>query len=577
MTTRLYDYIITVSDAAPFKNGNNFIGLSSNTFGYIANVNTLTNNIKVKVNNVYQEFIVGESVVSTHYKISNVSTSQSFTPANEDVVRFTLTGNTVPASAGELSVYVAGQYQSRANWEYEESNTSVLFYDFAKPGSNTVIVRRDTGNTEAPSFAASNLSLGNTQNSSSTVITAINNSPFIRSKNAFTQPPVVRLLTFYYPGEWYPPNEKGNPSGSGAGLSWPADIPWRIAEVIGDVHSDLNYNVTFGSESYMPYPIETDGIGTSSDGTIDRVTVRVSNYDNIVTNFVENPYLVGNVAAPHSVSGYVNGELVRGLDPNTVVGSSSYDQSVVDSYYGGKTNVAWSYDRAIAQGKTWKNLKYDSRDFLGGVVEIKSTFASHLQYWPEYSKIRDINRSNLVQVYNSAPYRIGDRVTTPTSNTTVTVVSILDEEFLLLDNPLSNASTDQSLFVVNQEYDPEAYIKDVFKVTELAALNETFAEFVLTSWLQYFKLQLPKRKFYKNTCQWEYRGSECQYPGPNGGAIPGTFPILNANTNPITATNEIGVSAEEDECAKSYEACKVRNNTIHFGAFPGTGRQVPKQ
>lgn len=577
MTSRLYDYIITVSNAAPFKNGNNFIGLSSNTFGYIANVNTVTNNIKVKVNNVFQEFVVGESVVSTHYKISNVSSVQSFSPANADVVTFTLSGNTIPASAGELNVYVADQYQSRANWEYDQSSNAIRFYDFAKPGANTVTVRRETGNTEAPSFAASNLSLGNAQNSSTTVITAINNSPFIRAKNAFTQPPIVRLLTFYYPGEWYPPNEKGNPSGSGAGLSWPVDMPWRIAEVIGDIHSDLYYNVTFGGESYTPYPIESDGIGTSSDGTIDRVTIRVSNYDNVITNFVENPYLVGNVAAPHSTSGYVNGELVYGLDPNTIVGSASYSQSVVDTYYGGKTNVAWSYDRAVVEGKTWKNLKYDSRDFLGGVVEIKSTFASHLQYWPEHSKIRDINRSNLIQVYNSAPYRVGDVVTTTTSNTTVSVVSILDEEFLLLNNPLSNAVVDQNLFVVNQEHDPEAYVKDVFKVTELSALNENFAEFILTSWLQYFKLQLPKRKFYKNTCQWEYRGSECQYPGPNGGVIPGSFPPVNANTNPITTSNEIGISADEDQCAKSYEACRIRNNTIHFGAFPGTGRQVPKQ
>lgn len=574
MTARLYDYIITVSDATPFKNGNNFIGLSSNTFGYIANVNTLTNNIKVKVNNVFQEFVIGESVVSTHYKISNVFSSQSFTPANGDVVSFTLSGSTIPASASELNVYVADQYQPRTNWEYDSGTNTVRFYDFAKPGTSTVLIRRDTGNTEAPSFAASNLSLGNTQNSASTVITAINNSPFIRSKNAFTQPPIVRLLTLYYPGEWYPPNEKGNPTGGGTGLPWPSDIPWRIAEVIGDVHSDLYYNVSFAGENYAAYPMETDGIGTSSDGTIDRVTVRISNFDNFVTNLVENAYLVGNVTS-NSSTGYVNGELVHGLDPATVLTHNHYNQNIVDTWYG-KTNVAWSYDRAVSAGETWKNLKYDSRDFLGGVVEIKSTFASHLKYWPEHSKIKTMD-GNLVQVYNSAPYRLGDNVATTTSNTTVSVLSILDEEFLLLSNSISNAAVDQNLFIVNADYDPEAYVKDVFKVTELSALNENFAEFVLTSWLQYFKLQLPKRKFYKNTCQWEYKGSECQYPGPNGGIIPGTFPPLSANVNPITTSNEIGLSASEDECAKSYESCKIRNNTIHFGAFPGTGRQVPKQ
>ena len=52
MTTRLYDYIITVANTAPFKNGNNFIGVGSGTYGYIANVNHATGNIKVKVSGI---------------------------------------------------------------------------------------------------------------------------------------------------------------------------------------------------------------------------------------------------------------------------------------------------------------------------------------------------------------------------------------------------------------------------------------------------------------------------------------------------------------------------------------------
>jgi len=570
MTTRLYDYIITVSNTAPFHNGNNFIGVSSKTYGYIANVNPATNTIKVKVNNVFQEYSNGEVVTSNHYLISNttiVDTIYNFTGNTS----FTVPSSVTPLYGTELSLYVGGVVQPRENWKYYSGNNTITI---SNAPAGDLVIRRDTGNVYSPSFSTSALSLGNNQASVSSTITGITNSPFIRSKNAFTQPPVVRLITFYYPGEWYPPNEKGNPGGAGSGLSWPADMPWRIAEIIGDIHSDLNYNVTFGGESYIAYPMEVDGIGTSSDGTLDRITIRVSNYDNVITNFVENPYLVGNVTS-NSAVGYVNGELLNGLDPATVVGHSAYNQTTVDSYYG-KTNVAWSYTRASSTGETWKNLKYDSRDFLGGVVEIKSTLASHLQYWPEYSKIKYAD-SNLIQVYNSAPYRLGDNVTTTSSTGNSIVLSILDENYLLLNNALSNSSTGQSLFIVNPEHDPEAYIKDVFKVTELTALNENFAEFSLTSWLQYFKLTLPKRKFYKNTCQWDYKGSECQYPGPNGGVIPGTFPSRSANTNPITTSNEVGVTYSDDDCAKSYEACKLRNNTIHFGAFPGTGRQVPKQ
>jgi phage-related protein len=575
MTTRLYDYIITVANTAPFKNGNNFIGVGSGTYGYIANVNHATGNIKVKVSNVYQEYQVNEVVTSNHYLISNTAIVDTYGLGLVGFA-FVVPATVVPNYASELSLYdPSGKVIPREDWTYYGDNTTVVF---RQAYNGTITLRRDTGNTYAPSFSASELSIGNNQASVSTTITAITNSPFIRSKNAFTQPPIVRLVTFYYPGEWYPPNEKGNPSGSGAGLSWPADTPWRIAEVIGDIHSDLNYNVTFGGESYIAYPMETDGIGTSSDGTIDRVTIRVSNYDNVITDFIENPYLVGNVTS-NSAVGYVNGELLNGLDPATVVGHNAYNQTTVDSYYGGKTNVAWSYTRAVAAGytSTWKNLKYDSRDFLGGVVEIKSTLASHLQYWPEYSKLSNLEFSNLIQVYNSAPYRVGDNVKTNTSNTDIYVVSLLDDNYILLNSPLSNAATEQPLYIINSEHDPEAYVKDTFKITELTALNENFAEFSLTSWLQYFKLTLPKRKFYKNTCQWDYKGSECQYPGPNGGIIPGTFPSRSANVNPITTSNEIGVTYSDDECAKSYEACKVRNNTIHFGAFPGTGRQVPKQ
>ena len=40
-------------------------------------------------------------------------------------------------------------------------------------------------------------------------------SPFIAEKNAFTQNPVVRLYEIYYPGEWYPDNQAGNPTGDG--------------------------------------------------------------------------------------------------------------------------------------------------------------------------------------------------------------------------------------------------------------------------------------------------------------------------------------------------------------------------
>ena len=571
MSSRLYDYIITVTDTTGYTNGNNFIGLGSGTFGIISNVNHATSNLKVRVANALQEYTVGEAVTSNHYLLSNVISVQTFA-SGASTSSFTLTGDTVPDFTNELVVFVDGVYRHDPDWSFNGS--AVVFDANALPGQSTVTVKRETGNVESQSFAASVLSLGNVASLSSTTITAIYSNPFISSTHAFTQQPLVRLFDIYYPGEWYPPNENGNPSGKGAGLPWPSDMPWRIAEVVGDIHSDLQYNVTFGTDSYIPYPLESDGIETSSDGTINDFNIKISNFDGVVTAFVENPFLVGNVTS-NSAQGIVNGELVYGLDPRTVVTNVHFDQSVVDSFYPG-ANSAWTKSEADKQGETFAPLKYDSRDFLGGVIEIKSTFANHLNYWPEYSTI-DVLRSNTVEVINSAAYRVGDVVRANSNSTTATIVAIEDNgRVIWLDNPVPGFGGDK-LFIVNPDFDPEAYVKDTFKIAELATLNEKFAEFRLTSWLQYFKLQLPKRKFYRNTCQWEYKGEECQYPGPGSLAIPGTIPQKTSNANPIDINNQIAASAAEDDCAKSFAACKVRNNTIHFGAYPGTGRQIPKQ
>lgn len=576
MSVRLYDYIVTLDNATGFVNGNTFIGQSSNTYGYITNVDVYTNTVKVKVSNAHQEYITGEVVASNHYLISDYLTIDSFI-AN-GATSYTLV-NTNPTYEEEMTVYEDTQYvpEDRYSWNKSGSPWKLQWrsenYCLPKVGSNVVVVQQG-GNTNSQSFHSSNLSLGNNYTSISANIVSIASSPFINSKRLFTQPPIVRLLTIYYPGEWFPPKESGNPNNGGDGLAWPMNMPWRIAQIVGDVFSDINYNVTYRGDKYLPYPLTIDGISTSSDGTINKVMAKISNYDNLVTNLIENPYLVGNVTS-NSASGYVNGELVYGLDPATVVNNVHFDQDVVDSYYGA-TNSSWGYSRAISMGETWEPLKYDTRDLLGAVIEIKSTFASHLQYWPEYSNV-DYISANVVSVKNGAPYRIGDNVTSLYAGSTSQIVGINEENILILDNAISNIFVGDGLFIVNDEYDPEAYIRDVFKITALSTLNETFAEFELTSWLQYFKLQLPKRKFYRNTCQWLYKGPECQYPGPGGLPIPGTNPTRYSNTNPIYANNQVAASSKDDVCAKSFEACYLRNNTIHYGAYPGTGRSLPKQ
>lgn len=761
MTSRNYDVILTVASAAAFKAGNNIIGSTSRTSGMIAAVDYAANKIKVKLNNLQQEFSSTEGVHSNTIMV---------------------TGN---------------------------ANGSL--------------------NTLSLPFQANTMS-GNVQTATST-ISAQAPSTFIAEKNAFTQNPVVRLYSIYYPGDWYPPNAAGNPTGAGAGYAWPNDFPIRLAEIVGDTADDVSYNVTYANTSFLTFPINLSGLEQGADGKINELSLTVFNADNIISALVEDPYLLGR-ANSNSVSAIVNGELVGGIDPQTVIGSPTYLQSVVDYY--GKANASFDKTRADATGSGWTRLKADTRDLLGASIEIKTTFANFLDTWPEYSKVSAVS-ANTLTMLNSLPYRVGDilidkvaghcnatiqainadniivnrklvdsksiiaqtsvinNMTAPTSTNTyihntgnsvfqysgtdyspsslsfVRTKSLAEETILTgifmttdgtnlytvgsatdnvrrytlsvpynistttyvsnlyvgalegtpfgialdpsgsnlyvvgtsadrvfkytLSTPLdittgvinsnlnvgtsvtgegtpvslyfkpdgsslyllgsstrkifqfnmstgwdittatlagntyiggydltprgvsfksdgSNVliggqATDQiysipldtawnittantqassiavPLYILNPQADTASYMVDTYKIDQLEGLSESVATFGLVSWLQYFKIVTPKRKYYKNTCQWEYKGPECQYPGFGALAIPGTN--LLSNTNPIAANNmamiitpDATLNKTNDVCAKSLAACTVRNNYQHFGGFPAVGRTVPQ-
>ncbi|ASE99701.1 putative minor tail protein L [uncultured virus] len=522
MSARTYDVILTVDNAVGFVSGNAIIGNTSVTVGTIANVDLSNNTVKVRIANTISEFRASESIHSN---------------------AITITAN---ANAGL---------------------TNTTFF------ANTY-----TGNTTT---AAAN-------------ITNITPSPFIAEKNSFTQNPIVRLYSLYYPGEWYPPNPNGNPTGQGVGRAYPVDIPYRFAEVRGDLISDINYRVKYDGIEYIPYPVNISAINTATDGKINELTLEVSNFDNIISTFVEDPFLTGNNTT-NSVIALVNHEFVHGIDPRTVnatpaqVGSEGEDafdsltraranglafsSDVVGAY--GTANASFTRSETLNVNGTWQEQKMDTRDLLGGVVEIKSSFAQFLDYWPEYSTIRTV-ASNVVEMVTALPYRVGDNVQSQYGDVKVNIQRIEDNRLIYLSGSIgSNVSAGDGLFIVNEAADVEAYVEDTFKIDQLESLNENAATFGLISWLQYFRSQVPKRKYYKNTCQWVYKGEECQYPGPGGLAIPGTTRVSNAN--PIAANNEIASDGTGDVCGKNIQACTLRNNQHHFGAFPTTGRTIPKQ
>jgi len=430
--------------------------------------------------------------------------------------------------------------------------------------SNTAVTTGGSANTNVEPYVAPYLSSDTT--TATATISSINISKFIREKNAFEQKPIVRLYSIYYPGEWYPANANGNPTMEGAGYPWPHGIPFRIAEVRGDIISDIQYAVKFANVSYIPYPIDSGNIGLDSSGKINDLTLTLSNWDNLIGNFVENPYLVG--LSSNACIAIVNSELVTNIDPRTVQGNVHYDSSVVDAR---GSNAVLDYEATQALNGTWTPLKQDSRDLLGAVVEIKTTYANFLDYWPEYSRVTGAY-ANTVQVITTLPYRPGDNVRSNTNSTEYTIVSV-GEDYITVSSTTTALVPGEALYIVNPEADAESFVLDTFKINNLDGLDDKAAKFTLTSWLQYFKLQLPKRRFLKNTCPWSYKGEECQYPTSGTGTIPGS--TLTANGF-FDINNATVFTQAEDECARNQQACELRRNTVHFGAFPGTGATLPR-
>ena len=509
MSARSYDVILSVDDASGFVATNVLVGNTTATSGIIANVNLTTNELKVKLNNIQQEFSSSEVVHS-----------------NTIVLAEAVGGD------GLLS-------------------TSNFISNVTSANSTTAIA----------------------------TISSITPSAFKAEKNSFSQNPIVRLYNIYYPGEWYPPNVAGNPTGQGTGKAWPNDFPIRFAEIVGDLTSDILYNVSYGGTSYIPFPVNASKLGQGSEGSVDEITLDVFNVDNIITRLIEDPFLAGNNSS-NSVTATVNGELVNGIDPRTVVGTTgnpdglNYDAAIVGYY--GRSNASFDRTQTLAVGGTWTEQKQDTRDLLGGVVEIKTTFANFLDYWPEYSTVESVS-SNVIEVYNTLPYRVGDNVRSRSGTIEGTIQSIERNSFLFLSNDLeADIPIGEALYIVNPLADSESYVEDKFKIDQLEKLSDDVATFNLISWLQYFKLVTPKRKYYKNTCQWVYKGPECQYPGPGSDPIPGTSPVLIANSNPIAANNQVAADSSGDVCSKSLIACTLRNNQLHFGGFPGTGRTIPR-
>jgi phage-related protein len=204
---------------------------------------------------------------------------------------------------------------------------------------------------------------------------------------------------------------------------------------------------------------------------------------------------------------------------------------------------------------------------LGAVVEVKLTYAKFLDFWPEYS-VAYASNTTTVSVRSSSPYRIGDIVTNKNKSNTAVITKIEDNILHLNTNsPYSSLQniTNNAVFIINLDADADSCVKHTFVVTRLEELNDFVAKFSLTNYMQYFRMELPKRKFY-STCPWVYKGPQCKYPTTGSGAIIGSNPTLTSNG--FFNYNNVSVLNESDDiCSHTHTACALRRNLANFGGF----------
>lgn len=575
MSTRAYDYIVRVANPASFIAGNSVIGATSLTVGEI--IAKTGSNLRVKVANLQQSFIVGETIRSN----ADVLTSYNVFSNVSSLINGTTNTFTIPSVGKYVTddsiIVYAGDYPLPQDYYVRSSATQIKFIPRTKLSSATdsttvsyiypdtsvknLVIQAVSGDVNSSSFVSSNQS--STVTTATSTIAAIYGNPYIAEKNSIEQTPLVKLYTIYYPGEWYPENANANPTMSGDAFPWPYGFPLRFAEVVGESYSDFNYFVSYNNVAYKVVSIDGTDISVDNTGKIGELSITISNFDGVMASIVENKNIVGYNASNSAIA-TVNGELVQNIDPRTVPTNVHYDVSIASSR---GINSAWDYATTVSRGETWTSLKQDTRDLLGAVVEIKYTYAKFLDTWPEYSIVKT-STANSANVYSSLPYRVGDTVKSNTGTATTTITAIEGDRLSFSSTSLSFLTTGTKILIVNPDADPASHVEYVYTINRLDELDEFIAKFSLTNWLQYFKMKLPKRKFTNTTCPWRYKGPECKYPSTGTGNIVGSNPVLTANGF-FTYSNGTTASQSEDICSKTLTACSLRRNLINFGGFPG--------
>lgn len=105
----------------------------------------------------------------------------------------------------------------------------------------------------------------------------------------------------------------------------------------------------------------------------------------------------------------------------------------------------------------------------------------------------------------------------------------------------------------------QEFPREVYYVDRKIANTPSYIELELASSIDLDGVMIPRRQCVQNTCQWVYRGSECNYQGQNG----------------YFTSSDIPTAGAQDVCGKRLRSCEVRfgvGANLPFGGFPGVGR-----
>ncbi len=118
-----------------------------------------------------------------------------------------------------------------------------------------------------------------------------------------------------------------------------------------------------------------------------------------------------------------------------------------------------------------------------------------------------------------------------------------------------------STYNPNPDSDPTRFLPDeMYFIERKVSEDEVAIQFELSSAIDLEDLQLPRRMVTVNYCSWdEYKGEGCMYD-PTASGSGGYF---DSNDNPTTAANDV--------CGRSVNSCKIRfgaTKPLNFGGFP---------